>query len=396
MNTNRRRILQAIGAATTGQLLSRLGAAAPPVPVVRPPVGPTPTLVKPPPPGPSYPQSFATSKPINQVLDALAANRAHASQFYLDTKDEHSLGFLGMSRGENHAQGLARTAKLADGSIWFFLTHSVMGGKGQLLQFRLHGPTQGEHPLSASPRTVATLVEELHLDDQHPSDLLFLPDVGGADSGYVFVTKEYDKHHVEVFRWKAGQQLAHHGILTPFDTASKNPADWPKFIALDRVGETYYLAVMNDKHMRVYTAPQAKLFPVQEPGRLDLAAFAPQGTPSAIPNFGGACQVKLIRDAPGDWFLLGFRADPSDDPNGADYVDVYRVQFPGGMLSLSQRLMSKHVFMPSGDTGFASTGTHFVEPSGRVLVSSSYRWAKDEGPGGSSYVSRVDECPSEP
>ena len=48
-----------------------------------------------------------------------------------------------------------------------------------------------------------------------------------------------------------------------------------------------------------------------------------------------------------------------------------------------------------GDTGFASTGTHHhVEPSGRLLVSSSYRWSKNERPGGAGYVSRVDELPS--
>jgi hypothetical protein len=48
----------------------------------------------------------------------------------------------------------------------------------------------------------------------------------------------------------------------------------------------------------------------------------------------------------------------------------------------------------TGPTGFTNTGTHHVEPSGRLLLSSSYRWAKEEGPGSSSYVSRVDECPS--
>jgi hypothetical protein len=29
------------------------------------------------------------------------------------------------------------------------------------------------------------------------------------------------------------------------------------------------------------------------------------------------------------------------------------------------------------------------------LVASSYRWSEDEGPGGTGFVSRVDECPSE-
>ncbi len=52
------------------------------------------------------------------------------------------------------------------------------------------------------------------------------------------------------------------------------------------------------------------------------------------------------------------------DEHSADYVDVY------------------------------GAGTHYVEPSGRLLISSSYRWSEDEGPGSSSYVSRVDECPS--
>jgi hypothetical protein len=53
-----------------------------------------------------------------------------------------------------------------------------------------------------------------------------------------------------------------------------------------------------------------------------------------------------------------------------------------------------HVFFPGGDTGFVSTGTHYVEREGRLLLSTSYRWASEGGPGGSSYVSRVDECPS--
>jgi hypothetical protein len=53
-----------------------------------------------------------------------------------------------------------------------------------------------------------------------------------------------------------------------------------------------------------------------------------------------------------------------------------------------------HLTFKPGDTGFASTGTHHVEPSGRLLVSSSYRWSKNELPGEAGYVSRVDELPS--
>jgi hypothetical protein len=63
------------------------------------------------------------------------------------------------------------------------------------------------------------------------------------------------------------------------------------------------------------------------------------------------------------------------------------------VVAVTLVLVAQVVFRP-GDTGFVSTGTHYVEQSGRLLLSSSYRWAEDEGPGSSSYVSRVDECPS--
>ena len=104
--------------------------------------------------------------------------------------------------------------------------------------------------------------------------------------------------------------------------------------------------------------------------------------------------MKLVRDSTGGWFLLAFRSEPNDDPNGTDYVDVYPISF--APFQIGARLLSQHVFFRAGDTGFASTGAHFVEAAGRLLVSSSYRWSRDEGPGGSSYVSRVDECPSSP
>ena len=48
---------------------------------------------------------------------------------------------------------------------------------------------------------------------------------------------------------------------------------------------------------------------------------------SPFPVTGGASQNKLIRDAKGLWYLLGFRSDPDDDPHGTDYVDVYEVAF---------------------------------------------------------------------
>jgi hypothetical protein len=44
-------------------------------------------------------------------------------------------------------------------------------------------------------------------------------------------------------------------------------------------------------------------------------------------------------------------------------------------------MFSVHVFFPAGDTGFAKTGTHYIEPSGRMLLSKwqsqSYRYGAD-------------------
>lgn len=382
MRLRRRDLLKlGIAGAAGGSLIREPAHAVVRVPL---PVGPTPVGVVTP---PNYPQSAATRGPIDQMLDALFQNRAQAARFYLDTTEEQSLGFLGLSGGENHHQGLARTHRLSDGSVYFFLTQSDVDSRhGQLMQFRYGGPLNGSHVLETRPLTVASLVELIHLQEQHPSDLAFLSDVGGSDSGYLFVTEEYDQKRLMAYYWARGANLQPLGSLDP-----QLPGDHPKFVFLDLSDDTYYLAVHNDSWVRLYTARAERLFPVYAAGHLDLTAFAPAGL-FPMQNMQGACQVKLIRDSLGRWYLLGFRSDPSDDPNGTDYVDVYRIQF--SPFAISPRLYSKHIAFPSGDTGFANTGTHYVEPTGRLLLSSSYRWSEDEGPGNSGYVSRVDECPS--
>jgi hypothetical protein len=108
-----------------------------------------------------------------------------------------------------------------------------------------------------------------------------------------------------------------------------------------------------------------------------------------FPVTGGPSQTKLIRTTAQKWYLLAFRGA---DEYADDFVDVYGVRF--SPFAISYQLHSVHVFFRPGATGFVSTGTHYVEESGRLPLSSSYRWAEDEGPGSSSYVSRVDECPS--
>jgi hypothetical protein len=344
------------------------------------------------PPECDYPQSHATGRGLESELQAVAANHSHCTSMYLDTVEGMSNDVLS-TEGEDHHQGLARTHKLSDGSIYWFLSHSETdkGDKGSLSQYRYRGPTQGEHILQTSPLTVASMRQNLLIDEQHPSDIVFLPDVDRHDAGYLFVTEEYIHHRLAVYRWEPGQDLVLQGRL-----GQGFPAGGPNFVFIDRVDHDYYLGVASSNWGwgKLFTARDRDLFPRCEKGALDVDAFRAV-TPESwfpFPVTGGASQNKLVRDGAGRWFLLGFRADPPDDPNGTDYVDVYEVTF--APFRISYRLYSVHVSFRAGDTGFASTGTHHVEPSGRLLLASSYRWSKDEGPGGSSFVSRVDECPS--
>jgi hypothetical protein len=335
-----------------------------------------------------YPESNPTSLPIQVAINAIVSNRSKCTSFYLDTLQSQSSG------GENHHQGLARTHRLSDGSIYFFLTHSNLdsGGKGNLMQFRYAGPTDHEHVLRTSPLTVAPLKQLLKLQEQHPSDLVFLPDVNHLDAGYLFVTEEYDEFRVNIYRWEPSTNFALLGDIT-----QRFRQFGPAFVFLDKVGNFYYLGIATNhdpQQVRICSAHAHELFPKCEKGSLNVSAFQPLAPQSMFPFpvSGGPSQVKLIRDSTGHWYLLAFVSEPNDDPNGDDYIDVYPVTF--SPFSIAPRLSHTHIFFPSGDTGFASTGTHYVEKSGRLLVSSSYRWSNDEGPGSSSYVSRVDECPS--
>lgn len=335
-----------------------------------------------------YPQSHATAGPIRDVLDGVAQNKDRCASIYLDTVEGMSNDFP-YTEGEDHHQGLARSHRLSDGSVCFFLAHSETdeGDQGSLSSYRFGGPSEGEHVLTTHPLTVAPRQQIVMLDEQHPSDLVFLPDVDQADSGYVFITQEYDRHVVTCYRWSPDA-----GLVLLGDVPQGLPSGGPMYLFLDRVGDTFYLG-MASSHWgwgQLLAARDCDLFPRCAPGALDLAALRPEGMfPFPV---SGASQVKLVRDSEGAWYLLGFRSHPDDDPNGTDFVDVYGVRF--SPFAITPLLYSVHVIFKPGDTGFASTGTHHVEPSGRLLLSSSYRWASNEGPGDSSYVSRVDECPS--
>jgi len=376
----------------------------PPEGVVGPPEGGTTAGLVDLGPPVAYPQSHATTQPILEELDGVASSEA--ASFYLDTVE--SMGNFqifgeDITNGEDHTQGLARTQRLSDGSIYWFLSYSDTSGQGSLSQYRYAGSLDDEHVVQTSPLTVAPMAQLLTLDDEwHPSDITFLPEVNGADAGYLLVTEEMDRHLLAVYRWAPGQDLSLQGYV---GTTAANagdppptplPTGGPNFVFVDLVDGEYLLGVASNNWGLgyLYTADPARLFPSATPGQLDVAAFAPSGGTFPFPLLGGPCQCKLVRDATGAWSLLAFRGDPDDSETATDYVDLYPVQYPP--LVIGARQASVHVFFPAGDTSFASTGTHYVEPSGRLLVSSSYRWAEDEGPGTSGYVTRVDELPDDP
>jgi hypothetical protein len=337
-----------------------------------------------------YPQSHQTGRDIRTELDSVAGNLIRCTSCYLDTVGDMSNDFL-EGEGSDHHQGLARTPKLSDGSVYFFLSHSELDGQGSLSHYRYTGPTDGDHILDTDPLTVAPMEQLVKIDERHPADICFLPEVDDLDAGYLFVTEEFDSHYVSVYRWDPADGLALQGRI-----AQGFPEEGPNFLFLDRVGQDYYLGIAS-YHWGwggLLTAKDTDLFPRCEQGALDVAAFRPADHQSVFPFPipPGTTQCKLIRDGAGDWYLLGFRGDPEDDPYATDYVDVYGVTF--APFSISYRLFTVHVSFKGGETSFANTGTHHVEQSGRLLLASSYRWSRDEGPGDSSYVSRVDECPS--
>ncbi|HEY2519291.1 MAG TPA: hypothetical protein VGJ19_04220, partial [Streptosporangiaceae bacterium] len=345
-----------------------------------------------------YPQSNQTRRTIAEELRAIVANRQQSSSFYLDTLESQSHDELpfGIDReGEDHHQGLARTHQLSDGSIYFFLSHSETdsGDRGNLMQFRYSGPTRGEHVVSTHPLTVAPLIHGvLETAEQHPCDMAFLPDVNNADAGYLFLA-EQNTHRLGIYHWVPSKPLELRGYISPATLSGG-----PNLVFLDRVGDRYYLGIayVDDKSGKVelYTASPGELFKGCTPGVIDIAAFRPASPESTFPFpvSHDASQVHLIRDVSGGTFLLAFRGDPPDKEDATDYVDVHEVVF--SPFGVKPRRDSIHIFLPSGKTSFANTGTHYVDQRGRLLISSSYRWSEDEGPGDSSFVSRVDECPS--
>jgi hypothetical protein len=344
-----------------------------------------------------YPRSNALGAPL---LDELAAFAHGCVSIFLDDSQNECGGcFDGGSsccladiccNEEDHHQGLARTQQLSDGSIYFFLSHSGVqgpGDTGRIMQFRYGGPVDDEHVTGQG--VTAPMEQRLLLDDEtHPSAITFLPDVNHFDSGYLFVAKEYDAQKVTVYYWKPGSDLQPIGDI--FAGLTK-----PSHVVIDKVGDDYYLVVFDNtyKNGSPYRAFSADLFPSGTPGTMNVSAF--QVLPYFTFKGDLGSQAQLIQDSTQSdssltRYLIVYNS-PDDSGFGDDYVHIRSIQL-GDQVTLPQETLSPiHFFFPEGGTSFTNTGTHWVDHSGRLLISSSERWAQDEGvPFG--WESRVDEC----
>lgn len=346
-----------------------------------------------------YPQSNALAKPLCHELHAFG----DCVSMFLDTPDaqcggcnDDCCGALGQCcKEEDHHQGLARTPALSDGSIYFFLSQSgIFTQVGSLMQFKYTGAVDDEHVTQQG--AIAPMQQLVPLaDERHPSDIDFLPDVdtdGHVDSGYLFAAKEFDAKTVAVYYWKAGDDLQLLGELHP--GLAK-----PSHIMVDRVRDYYYLVVLDNtppdpKSMtRLGTAFRAyytDLFPSGTEGSMKVSAF------EVLPYFTFAVdlgsQAQLVRDSTNTPYVVTYNS-PDDDQFGDDFVHVYDMTFDEANAVVTfgseQPWSPIHFFLPEGGTGFANTGTHYVNANGRLLISSSERWAQKEG---DLWLSRVDEC----
>ena len=124
--------------------------------------------------------------------------------------------------------------------MYFFLAHSEVGAgeHGSLSSYRFGGPTDAEHVLTTHPLTVAPMQRIIALNERHPSDLVYLPDVNHLDAGYTILTEEYDRHAVVCYRWDPHAGLVPQGIVT-----QGLPARGPNFLFLDRANDVFYLGI---------------------------------------------------------------------------------------------------------------------------------------------------------
>jgi hypothetical protein len=355
----------------------------------------------------AYPQSNALDRPLVDVLNSFGND---CVSFFLDTDEGQSCDFPCIGESRDHHQGLARTPELSDGSIYWFLSHSELSdsdNRGDLMQFRYGGPVDDERVTGAGVTAPRTQILALQ-DEQHPSDIDFLPDIDGFDSGYLFVAKEYGlhgascedcdpagdtcsvvctSHKITVYYWEPGRDLEAIGDIVT-DLVK------PSHILIDRNQDGYYYLIILDNTFhagRPYRARDTDLFPGSGKGSMNVAAF--QALPPLVYTGTLGSQAQLIRESGGAWFVLAYDSDDTDG-QGNDFIRYRPIQL-GDNVTLGDETDFVHIILPPGETSFTNTGTHYVDRHGRMLISSSERWSHDRGDP-FSYESRVDECAPAP
>ncbi len=100
--------------------------------------------------------------------------------------------------------------------------------------------------------------------------------------------------------------------------------------------------------------------------------------------------MRYVTNATNFWNVLVYNS-PDNDGVGDDYVHVWSITLGDTVTLTSETMVPTSFFFPAGGTSFTNTGTHYVDRNGRILISSSERWAQDEGEP-FDWESRVDEC----
>lgn len=137
-----------------------------------------------------FPQSNPVLGRIEDVLENIGMYSSNANSIYLASSSGLSKRIIWYNGGlcdSDHAQGLARTHKLSDGSIYWFLSYADYQKPGRLMRFRYDGGTDDEHVIQPHPKKVFRMIGKVLFDgkkdpyERHPQDIVFLPDVNNSE-----------------------------------------------------------------------------------------------------------------------------------------------------------------------------------------------------------------------
>ena len=167
----------------------------------------------------------------------------------------------------------------------------------------------------------------------------------------------------------------HHRLLSP--------SGGPNFVFADLVGDEYLLGIASNNwgHGYLFTAEPARLFPSAAPGQLDVSALSlvPGTIRSRSPAGPASASWCATRPAPGR--CSGSAATQMTRRTARTTWTSIRCP-PPRWSSGPGRPPCTSTLLPEIQASPVPAPTT-SRRRGRLLVSSSYRWAEDEGPGSS-------------